>query len=248
MRKGNWDWNYENEQWTQLPGHLKHLPLFTRHFDLTSLVFRSLWGIFLKGLAFRFWIRLEVKGDFHKLYREEPRLLIISNHGSHLDAVSIAAAVPFKFWLDLYISAAKDYWFANPVFTFFSKHCLGAIPIDRKDRKGEAIKLCTNLLNRLDRIWMILFPEGTRSPDGYIHDFKRGVSVFAERTKTPILFLYLEGNSELMPKGSAIPRRGRLVVHVGPVQRPAPIDEVDANYRRWVTAINPNAYGPQTNT
>lgn len=95
---------------------------------------------------------------------------------------------------------------------------------------------------------MILFPEGTRSPDGYIHDFKRGVSVFAERTKTPILFLYLEGNSELMPKGSAIPRRGRLVVHVGPVQRPAPIDEVDANYRRWVTAINPNAYGPQTNT
>lgn len=40
------DWNYENEQWTQLPAHLKHLPLFTRHFDLTSWIFRALWGVF----------------------------------------------------------------------------------------------------------------------------------------------------------------------------------------------------------
>ncbi len=247
MTKRNWNWNYENEQWTQLPSHLKHLPLFTRHFDFTSLIFRALWGFFLKAVAFRFWIRLEVKGDFHKIYQEHRRLLVISNHASHLDAVSIAAAVPFKYWLDLYISAAKDYWFANPVFTFFSKHCLGAIPIDRKDRKGEALKLCTNLLNRLDRIWLLLFPEGTRSPDGYIQDFKRGVSVFAERTKTPILFLYLEGNAALMPKGAALPRPGKLVVHIGPVHPPAPIQEIDEDYRKWVLEINPDAYGPNSN-
>lgn len=243
MSTKNWNWNYENEQWTKLPTHLKHLPLFTRHFDVSSLIFRSLWGFFLKGLAFKFWIKLEIKGDFKKLRREQPRLLIISNHASHLDAVSIAAAVPFAYWLDLYISAAKDYWFTNPLFTFFSKHCLGAIPIDRKDRKGEAIKLCTSLLQRLNRIWLILFPEGTRSPDGYIRTFKRGVSVFAERTNTPILFLYLEGNAQLMPKGVFIPRPGKLIVHIGPVQPPASIDEVDTNYRNWVLSINPNAYG-----
>jgi len=34
-----------------------------------------------------------VIGDFAKIYREYPRLLLISNHSSHLDAVSIAAAV-----------------------------------------------------------------------------------------------------------------------------------------------------------
>ncbi len=239
-----WNWNYDNEQWTQLPGHLKHLPLFTRHFDLTSWLFRSLWGFFLKGLAFRFWIRLEVKGDFSKVYKTNPRLLIISNHASHLDAVSIAAAIPFKYWMNLYISAAKDYWFANPLFTFFSKHCLGAIPIDRKDRKGEAIKLCTQLLKNLSRIWLILFPEGTRSPDGYIREFKRGVSVFAERTQTPILFLYLEGNAKLMPKGNFLPHPGRLVVHVGPVHPPGPIQNIDQSYREWVLTLNPDAYGP----
>ncbi len=235
-------WDYENEQWFNLPGHLKHLPLFTRQFDFTSWFFRVLWAIFLK-LLFRFYIRLKVVGSLKKVLKDNPKLLIISNHASHLDAVSIAAAISFSSWTDLYMAAAKDYWFKNPVFTFFSKHCLGAIPIDRKDKTGEAVKLCITLLTRLDRVWMILFPEGARSKDGYIHRFKRGVSIFSKKTNTPILFLYLEGNSELMPKGS-FPRPGKLIVHVGPVQPPADIAEVDKNYREWVTQINPNAYKP----
>lgn len=236
------DWNYENEQWTKLPAHLKHLPLFTRHFDLTSMFLRAFWGFAMKGIAFRFYIRLQVIGDFKKIYREHKRLILISNHSSHLDAVSIAAAVPFQYWLELYITAAKDYWFRNPVFTYFSKHCLGAIPIDRKDKKGEAIKLCTSLLENLERIWLILFPEGTRSKDGYINMFKRGVSVFAIKTDTPILFIYLEGNNELWPKGRLVPFPGVLKVHVGPVHPPAPIEELYEAYKNWVTTINPNAY------
>jgi 1-acyl-sn-glycerol-3-phosphate acyltransferase len=235
------DWNYENDQWLKLPGHIKHLPLFTRHFDLTSYFFRVLWALFLK-FAFNFYIRLQVKGDFIELWRTQPRLIIISNHSSHLDAVSIAAAIPFKYWTHLYISAAKDYWFKNPVFTFFSKHCLGAIPIDRKDRTGEAIRLCTSLLNNLPRVWMIMFPEGTRSKDGFIQPFKRGVSLFAERTDTPILFLYIEGNTTLMPKGRMIPLPGKLIIHVGPVQPPAKVEQIDSAYREWVLTINPNAY------
>jgi len=236
-------WHYDNQQWIKLPPHLKHLPLFTRHFDLTSWFFRVLWAFFLK-IAFTFYIRLSVKGDFHKLYKTNPRLIIISNHASHLDAVSIAAAIPFRYWLDLYISAAKDYWFRNPLFTYFSKHCLGAIPIDRKDRTGEAIKLCTSLLTNLDRCWMIIFPEGTRSNNGFIQPFKRGVSLFAIRTETPILFLYLEGNNKLWPKGRLIPSPGPLICHVGPVHPPAPIDTIHEAYRAWVTQINPNAYAP----
>lgn len=235
------DWNYENQQWTELSTHIKHLPLFTRHFDLTSWFFRLAFGIFLK-LAFNFYIRLETRGKFTELWKKYPRLIIISNHASHLDAVSITAAIPFRYWTHLYISAAKDYWFKNPLFTFFSKHCLGAIPIDRKDRKGEAIKLCTSLLKNLERCWMILFPEGTRSQDGYIQPFKRGVSLFAERTDTPILFLYLEGNNELWPKGRLIPLPGKLIVHVGPVHPPANVEELYAAFKEWVLTINPQAY------
>jgi 1-acyl-sn-glycerol-3-phosphate acyltransferase len=240
------DWDYDNEQWVKLPGHLKHLPLFTRHHDFTSLIFRALWGVFLK-LVFRFYIFLIVKGSFREVYKKHKRLIIISNHASHLDAVSITAGIPFQYWLDLYITAAKDYWFSNSIFTLFSKHCLGAIPIDRKDKKGEAIKLCTSLLSDLERIWLIMFPEGTRSPDGYVREFKRGVSLFSLRTKTPILFLYLEGNAKLFPKGRFIPLPGILTMHIGPVIEPADIETINAKYKEFALSVNPEAYAPSHN-
>ncbi len=240
------DWTYENEQWTKLPTYLKHLPLFTRHKDLTSLFFRILWSFYLQEFVFKFYIRLKVKGNsYHDLYKHYPKLLVISNHGSHLDATSIAASIPKRYWLDLYIAAAKDYFFTNPVFTFFSQHCLGAIPIDRKDRRGEAIRLITQLLTDLPRIWLILFPEGTRSPDGKIQDFKRGVSIFAERTKTPILFLYLDGNTRLWPKGAKWARPGVLTIHVGPVHPPGPIEDVYRAYKEWVLTLNPQAFADE---
>lgn len=235
------EWNYENEQWTKLPGHIKHLPLFTRHLDLVSIFFRYLWALVLKSI-FSTYIQLQVKGDWKALHREYPKLLIISNHGSHLDAVSIAASIPMQYWTTLFIAAAKDYFFSNFVFTFFSQHCLGAIPFDRKDKRGEAVTLTINLLNQLDRMWLILFPEGTRSKDGKVHDFKRGVSIFAERTSTPILFLYVEGNSRLMPKGQNFPSPGRLTIHIGPVHPPAPVEVVYAAYKEWGSKISPESF------
>ncbi|MFS4458004.1 lysophospholipid acyltransferase family protein [Bdellovibrio sp. HCB2-146] len=237
------DWDYENEQWTKLPTYLKHLPLFTRHIDIFSVCVRFVWSIILKNLFFKFYIRLTVKGTtFKELYKTQPKLIIISNHASHLDAVSIAASIPRVYWLDVYIAAAKDYFFTNPLFTFFSQHCLGAIPIDRKDRKGEAINLILKLLTELPRMWLIIFPEGTRSRDGKVQEFKRGVSIFSERTQTPLLFTYLEGNAELWPKGRIFAVPGKLVLHVGPVHPPGPIEQVYTAYKSWVMTINPHAF------
>lgn len=235
-------WTYDNEQWTKLPVYLRHLPLFTRNFDLTSAFVRFLWSLYLRDFVFKFYVRLETKGtSYRELRAKYPKLIVISNHASHIDATSIAASVPKRYWRDLYIAAAKDYFFSNPFFTFFSQHCLGAIPIDRKDKKGEAINLILRLLNELDRIWLIIFPEGTRSPDGKLQQFKRGVSIFAERSGVPILFLYLDGNSRLWPKGANWARPGKLTIHVGPVHPPAPIEEVQAAYRTWVESINKDA-------
>jgi 1-acyl-sn-glycerol-3-phosphate acyltransferase len=240
------DWNYENDQWTKLPAYLKHLPLFTRHIDIFSITIKYLWAIFLKLIFFRFYIHLRVRGDFKKVYRENPRLIVISNHGSHLDAISIASAIPARYWTDIFIAAAKDYFFTNPMFTFFSQHCLGAIPIDRKDKKSEAINLILNLLTNLSHIWLILFPEGTRTKDGKVHEFKRGVSIFAMKTNTPILFLFLEGNTRLWKKGAFFARPGILTVHVGPVHPPAPIEEVYKAYCKWGREISPEVFEAET--
>lgn len=236
------EWNYENDQWTKLPSHLKHLPLFTRHIDITSFFIRMCWAFLLRKILFRFYVRLKVVGDYKKIYNEHPRLLVISNHSSHLDATAITASLPMAYWLCLYVAAAKDYFFGNVFFAFFSAHCLGAIPIDRKDRTGEAVQLCTSLLKGLDRIWLIIFPEGTRSQDGYIHDFKKGVSLFSKSTNTPILFLYLDGAHNLFPKGQMLPKPGKLTIHIGPVHPPSDRDEIQEAYKNWASTINPNAY------
>lgn len=236
------DWKYENKQWTQLPKHMRHLPLITREVSLSSRFIRALWAIFIKKIFFTFYIRIKVIGDINKILNENPKLLLISNHGSHLDAISIAAAVPVKHWIGLYAAAAKDYFFSNPFNSFFSKHCIGAIPIDRKGRRGEAIKLCIEMLTKLKKIYLIIFPEGTRTKDGKIHPFKRGVSLFSQKTNTPILFMYLEGAYELWPKGAPFAKPGVLRVHIGPVQAPANIDEINKNYKAWVESITPGVF------
>jgi 1-acyl-sn-glycerol-3-phosphate acyltransferase len=241
------EWNYDNEQWTKLPAHMKHLPLFTRHIDWMSMAIRAVWAIILKYWFFSLYLRLKVVGSYKPLREKYPKLIIISNHASHLDATSIAASIPFRYWPSLYITAAKDYFFSNPLFTFFSQHCLGAIPIDRKDKKGEAIKLIISLLTSLDRMWMIFFPEGTRSKDGKIHDFKRGVSIVAEKTQTPILFLFIDGSSRQWPRGAWFAKPGPLTVHIGPVKEPAPIEEIYAEYRTWVETIDPKAFDETEN-
>ena len=234
-------WNYQNEQWTKLPPHINHLPLFTQYHDLSSYVIRFLWSLVLKNWFYTFYIRLSVKGgDFSDLYEKHKKLIIISNHASHLDATSIAASIPRWRWLDLYMAAAKDYFFSNWLFTFFSQHCLGAIPIDRKDKKGEAVQLILSLLTQLDRMWLIIFPEGTRTKDGKIQEFKRGISIFAEKTNTPILFLFIEGNSKLWPKGAFFAKPGKLTIHIGPVQQPTSIEEIHKNYTAWVKTIDPS--------
>lgn len=236
------EWSYENDQWNTLPIYLRHLPLITRHFDLFSRVVRTLWSLFLKYVFFRFYIFLRVKGDFHAVYKKHPRLIVISNHSSHLDAVSIAAAVPFRYWLNLYFAAAKDYFFSNFWMSYFSKHCIGAIPVDRKSKNGEAVKICLTLLRNLKSVWLVMFPEGTRTKDGKIKPFKRGISMFAEKTNTPILFLYIENGYNLWPKGQSFAKPGTLTVHVGPVQEPASIDIVYNNYQKWASTINPEAF------
>ena len=234
------EWNYENEQWTKLPGHLKHLPLFTRNTDWVSIFIRFLWWFILK-IFFKIYIRLEVVGDYRCLFKKHPKLILISNHSSHLDAITIASSIPLSYWSHLYLSAAKDYFFSNLFLTFFSKHCLGAIPIDRRKDPGGSIRLCLDLIRNLNNIWLVLFPEGTRSPSGKIYPFKRGAHIFSTETQTPVLFLYLQGNHTLWPKGRSFAKPGPIKLFVGPVHKPDPEKNMHSSYKKWVQSIDPKA-------
>ena len=233
-------WLYQNHQLEKLPDHIHHLPLITRHFDLFSFLICLLWSQILKRLFFKFYLKITIKGgDFNSLISEYPKLLVVSNHSSHLDAISIASSIPLSHWKHLYTTVAKDYFFSNIFIRFFAKHCLRAVPIDRSYGIRESLMLCTKLIEELSKIWLVVFPEGTRSQDGKLQPFKRGITLLAEKTKSPILFLFLEGTFDLWPKGRIFPPPGgKITLHIGPVHSfISSSEDFYEKYKQWVNTL-----------
>ena len=231
-------WLHKNDQ-KPLPDHTHHLPLITRHFDLFSLFIRLMWSLILKKLFFKFYLKIIIKGgDFNSLISKYPKLLVISNHSSHLDAISISSSIPLSHWQHLYITAAKDYFFSNIFIRFFAQHCLRAVPIERSYGIRESLTLCANLIEKLNQIWLVIFPEGTRSQDGTLKPFKKGVTILAEKTKIPILFLFLEGTFDLWPKGKIFPPPGgKITLHIGPVHSSISSKDLYEKYKEWMETL-----------
>ena len=75
-------------------------------------IVQAIWGVVLR-FCFRFYCKLKKKGSFRGIYKKYPRLIIISNHTSHLDAGVIYASIPFRYWKNLHILVAKDYWYSS---------------------------------------------------------------------------------------------------------------------------------------
>ncbi len=223
----------------EIPGEPNIWDMFDYERISSRLFARGIWALFLR-FAFKFYVRLRVKGSFRGFYKKYPKLIIISNHASHLDGPAILTSIPFSHWMDLYILAAQDYWFSSRALRFFSKYFLGAIPVDRKVEKTDSVKKCINFLNDLKRIWIVMFPEGTRSLDGSLRPFKNGVGLFSQKTNTPVLFLYLRKNQSLWPKGKSFPLPGKMYLHVGPVQEPGDTDTIFNNYKKWTEEVEEN--------
>ena len=75
---------------------------------------------------------------------------------------------------------------------------------------------------------LMIFPEGTRSKDGRMRDFKMGAAALSQSLEVPVLPVALIGAHEAMPKGSSWPRWGRppVVVALGEPMRHRPNESV----------------------
>jgi 1-acyl-sn-glycerol-3-phosphate acyltransferase len=62
---------------------------------------------------------------------------------------------------------------------------------------------------------LILYPEGTRSPDGEMRAFKTGAGLFAIELGIPLVPAHIEGTHRILPKGHSLPRSGPLTVRFG---------------------------------
>jgi 1-acyl-sn-glycerol-3-phosphate acyltransferase len=139
-----------------------------------------------------------------------PPYLVMCNHQSALDIYSLIVALPFQFkWV------AKRELFFIPFVGWVMKRA-GYISLDRKHPR-EALKAMDDAAQKIrGGMNVIIFPEGTRSEDGNLLPFKKGVFALALRAKVPIVPVGISGSSRLQPKGSFIPnQKGVIYIRIG---------------------------------
>jgi len=128
-----------------------------------------------------------------------------SNHTSALDILALLSQLPANFrWI------AKKELFEIPLFGPAMLRA-GYIPIDRSDRRA-AMESLNRAAERISGgASVVIFPEGTRSPDGKLLPFKSGGLALAIRSRRPVVPVTILGaNRALRPKS--------LLLNPGPIQ------------------------------
>jgi long-chain acyl-CoA synthetase len=140
--------------------------------------------------------------------------IVVSNHASHLDMGFVKYALG-SYGNDLVSLAAQDYFFEGKSLTrAYFENFTNLVALDRRAVR-QSLRQSGQVLDAGKTA--LIFPEGTRSPDGEIHEFKAMVGVLALTHKVDILPLWLGGTREAMPKGSLmIPRSRDIQARIGP--------------------------------
>ncbi|MFW6189672.1 MAG: lysophospholipid acyltransferase family protein [Planctomycetota bacterium] len=139
-------------------------------------------------------------------------LLVASNHQSFWDPVLIGTGVkrPLHF-------LARRTLFEAPGFGRMIRG-LNAHPVRRGAVDSEALRTVLRLLRRGEPL--VMFPEGTRSHDGELGEFKSGVAGIAARCDVPILPVCVEGAWQNWPRHRSLPRPAAMAVAYGQMIRP----------------------------
>ncbi|MEX0990427.1 MAG: lysophospholipid acyltransferase family protein [Actinomycetota bacterium] len=141
----------------------------------------------------------------------EGPVLFVSNHSSHLDATLIMTTLPSRWKRRTAVGAAKDYFFDVWWRQAFTALVYGGFPIDRTGG-GKGTATASDLV--ADGWSIVVFPEGARSPDGWMQRFRHGTARMAIEFDVPIVPIGIRGAYQAMPKGRFWPKPGRPPITV----------------------------------
>ncbi len=187
------------------------------------------YGLFhyLSVVIYDMCFRGEVAGLEHLPKRGA--FLIASNHASHLDPPIVGSQVPRQ----MCFFARKTLW--KPGIASWWLDEVGTIPVDRDG--GSDVTAIKRVLRALaDNKALILFPEGTRTPDGRLQPAKPGVGLIACRTQVPVVPVRIFGSFEAFGKSGRMNLGTPVSVVFGPPLPPAAYDDPKAGKERYQRA------------
>src|SRR5690606_5885739 len=125
-------------------------------------------------------------------------VVFVANHSSHLDTPLIVCSLPRRFADRLAVGAAADYFFDARWRAVTSALFFNTFPVERHGQR----RLRSLAVDLLDEGWnLLLFPEGTRSEDGWMGAFKTGTAQLCVSRGVPVVPVALRGAYAAMPRG-----------------------------------------------
>ncbi|WDF68481.1 1-acyl-sn-glycerol-3-phosphate acyltransferase [Sphingobacterium oryzagri] len=207
-------------------------------------VFRKMMASFMKSVLYLHpYTSNKTYNPYHETF-EKPAI-IIANHSSFLDTLSLGMLVPRAIFL------VNDWVWNSPIFGRAVK-ALGFYPVSQGLEGGVDF-----LREKMQQGYsLIVFPEGTRSYDNVVKRFHKGAFYLAEQFDADIVPIYLLGNGDVLPKGDILIFGGALSPVIGKRMAPgewlqgrnyaAGTKEVTKyfrqQYRRWRLEIEGRDY------
>jgi len=137
-------------------------------------------------------------------------VIFVANHSSHLDTALLLTTLPVEWQRRTAVGAAADYFFDAWWRAVGSALIFSTFPIER-----GGVGLSETPTRLLSEGWsLLIFPEGTRSPDGWTRRFRLGAPYLAAMAGVPVVPVGLVGSYAAMPRGRNWPKPGRPEVHV----------------------------------
>ncbi len=183
------------------------------------------------------WCGFRVVGAAH-LPRTGPAL-VVANHQSHLDIVSVLCAFDRTARRRVYAAAAADVFFRGPVRAFLTRLLFGARPVER-DGEGDLDQRLAPVRRVLERGGIVvLFPEGTRGDPRVAQPFRRGGLAYlcSHMDDLAVVPVYLAGPERAMPRGTWLPLPSPIEVRVGPALPPSAPDDVALTAQHAVSLL-----------
>lgn len=173
---------------------------------------------------------LETRG-LENIPAEGPYILA-PNHQSVLDGPLVVAALDEKILRNIYFYAKKDH-VRGPIMRFMAQNN-NIIIMDMSTLK-DSIQMLGEVLKQGRNI--AIFPEGTRTADGKIGDFKKTFAILSKELSVPVVPVRIDGAFEAMPRGKHIPRCHKVVVEYMPVVTPQADDTYETLAEKVKKAI-----------
>ncbi len=134
-------------------------------------------------------------------------VLIVSNHSSFLDPPLVGGSTPRPVSF-----MAKAELFRIPLFGGLIRR-LNARPVRREGGDPSALRAALHVLESGGAL--LVFPEGTRGPEGELRQGKAGAGMLAVLSGAPVVPVYINGSGRAWPRGRKLPRPARVTVWFG---------------------------------